>query len=356
MELERGMDFRLPEYRREVFLRFFLFHCRWRSHPGGVYYLMPWLRERYGWDQETSLWFAFLNGNTQHPVTSLMLHRMCPWPSDSIALERMLQFYEQEYARLPFDTDRRHWKKSLRPAVDSYLDALKPFGSQAVMWDVSAQVAGFKGIWDRATSLYGFGRLSAFSYAEYLKIMGVDFECDDLFLGDIDGSRSHRSGLQIVAGDDPGEVLAYKGGWASNEIESMEWFAKDLLAEAKDRQTTETSVDYFTMESALCTYKSWHKPNRRYPGVYNDMLYDRLVRYEELWPESRITQNFWAARKECLPVWMRLEDQPTDPGCKPIKQNWYRLYGEVPVMGHDDPVFWSSFDIGVQEGWWGERD
>lgn len=317
---------------------------------------MPWLREHFRWNQEEALWFAFLNGNTQHPVTSLLLHAYCPDPADPGDVERMLQFYEKEYPRLAFDTDRRHWKKSLRPAVDSYLDSLKPFGSQAIMWDVSAQVAGFKGIWDRATNLYGFGRLSAFSYAEYLKIMGVDFDCDNLFLGDRDGSKSHRSGLAIVTGHSPSEVFE-TGAWDPLMIGVMENEAEELLDEALDRAAGAgiPDVGNFTMESALCTYKSWHKPNRRYPGVYNDMLYDRLKRYERLWPESPVTEVFWQARKEYLPIWMRLEDTPNDPGLSPIKQNWYLKYGEVPVMGHDDPVFWSSFDIGVEEGWWGSR-
>lgn len=32
----------------------------------------------------------------------------------------------------------------------------------------------------------------------------------------------------------------------------------------------------FTLESALCTYKSWHRPNRRYVNVYSDMLHGRI--------------------------------------------------------------------------------
>ena len=37
--LRAGLDFRLPRYRREVFLRFYEFHLRHRAHPGCVYYL-----------------------------------------------------------------------------------------------------------------------------------------------------------------------------------------------------------------------------------------------------------------------------------------------------------------------------
>mgnify|MGYP003667800658 CR=1 FL=1 len=60
--LMAGMDFRWPEYREEVFLRFYEFHLKYRSHPGAVYYIMPYLAAQEGWGAEEKLWFAYLNG------------------------------------------------------------------------------------------------------------------------------------------------------------------------------------------------------------------------------------------------------------------------------------------------------
>ena len=40
-DLKAGMDFRKPEYRREVFLRFYEFHLKYRAHAGGVYQFIP---------------------------------------------------------------------------------------------------------------------------------------------------------------------------------------------------------------------------------------------------------------------------------------------------------------------------
>lgn len=360
MILERGMDFGLPAYRREVFLRFFLWQCEYRGHPGAVYFLLPWLRERYGWTAEQALWFAFLNGNTQHPVTSLLLFDQCDDPTNAADVAKMIRFYKDHYPWLAFDTDRRHWKKALPEAVSSYRAALRPTGgSQADMWSAAAS-GGFAGAWAKATTLYGFGRLSAFSYLEYLKIIGMPIECDDLFLGDRDGSRSHRNGLAIVDGRVPERIMKYTGAWTHEQIDHLTYVAADLLEEAQERAAGKAwagDVGYFTLESALCTYKSWHKPNRRYPGVYNDLLYDRLKRYEEVWPGGghAVTAPFWEARAACLPAHLRLESNPYDPGCVALKQNWYRESGEVIMMGHDDPVFWSTFDIGVQHGEFGLR-
>jgi len=122
-DLVAGLDFRKPEYRRETFLRFYEFHLRHRAHPGGVYHLIPYLRERLGWDDEEALWYAFLNGNTQHPVTSLILHDACPRPT-AAGLDRLTDRFYTDYARLSFDTDRRHHKKSLLTAVSGYLSAV----------------------------------------------------------------------------------------------------------------------------------------------------------------------------------------------------------------------------------------
>lgn len=73
--LPGATDWRQPEHRREVFQDFYECHTSLGVHPGLVYALIPYLRKWYGWDDEQALWFAFLNGNSQHPLTSLMLHR-----------------------------------------------------------------------------------------------------------------------------------------------------------------------------------------------------------------------------------------------------------------------------------------
>src|SRR6266516_4122024 len=112
--LVEGSDWRAPQWRRQVFLRFYDFHLRYRAHPGAVYYLLPWLRDRLGWTVEQTLWFAFLNGNTQNPVTSLLLWRAAPSPAHA---GRLLDFWRANYPALPFDTDRRYHKRSLDVAV-----------------------------------------------------------------------------------------------------------------------------------------------------------------------------------------------------------------------------------------------
>ena len=117
-ELEQGMDFREPRCRRAVFLRFYEFHLRHKAHPGGVYYLIPWLKRYFGWSMEDTLWFCFLNGNTQHPITSLIF--MNEFPTVALAHPMAVRkFLDKHWSQLSFDTDRRYWKTRLPEAVEA---------------------------------------------------------------------------------------------------------------------------------------------------------------------------------------------------------------------------------------------
>ena len=61
----------------------------------------------------------------------------------------------------------------------------------------------FRKAWDVVRNqFYSFGRLATFSYLEYLRIMRVGLDCDQLFLEDMSGSKSHRNGLAKVLGRD----------------------------------------------------------------------------------------------------------------------------------------------------------
>lgn len=344
MTLRAGLDFRLPEYRHAVFLDFYEFHLRYRAHPGCVYYLMPYLSERYSWTREQALWFAFLNGNTQNPVTSLILFRRAPGAQHA---DTLLNFYDEHYARLEFDTDRRYHKKHFAAAVRSYVDMVGE--DQWPFWTRKAG-HGFSRMWRTARSIATFGRLSAFSYLEYVRIMGVDFDCDDLMLGDMDGSRSHRNGICLVMGLDQYDWHKsnplFDGRYPPELIPQLEREGASLLAHMKERaagKDYERDVSYFTLESALCTYKSWHRPNRRYPNVYNDMLYNRIRKNQQTWPEEDL-QVFWDARAAYLPAYLRLEENPRDLGLHPTKQNHYRTTGQVIMMHRDYPYYENDYN------------
>lgn len=356
--LEEGMDFRLPRYRREVFLRFYEFHLRYRAHPGCVYYLLPYLAKALDLGIEERLWFAYINGNTQNPVTSSLIFREFP-SLEKLDLDKLARWFGANYERLAFDTDRRYFKKSFLDCVRNYKRLVDrgAAGSQAAFFRINT-VEGdphetFRRLWTMANRDYVyFGRLSVFSYLEYLRIAGIEVDCDRLFLGDLQGSKSHRNGLCKVLGRDDldwhDSNPSFDGKYEPALLNWLEVEGALLVEEARSRFAGESfarDVGYFTLESALCTYKSWHRPNRRYPNVYNDMLVDRIRLAEKSWGPQDL---FWKARKAMIPERLRLEDTPTDLGVKPEKQNHYRLTGQVIMMDVDWSCFRNDYNDGVR--------
>jgi hypothetical protein len=350
------MDFREPRFRREVFLRFYEFHLRYKAHPGCIYYVMPYLAKVNAWSLEQRLWFAFINGNTQNPVTSWLIFREFPM-LENVDPAKLAAWFETQYKRLAFDTDRRYFKKRFVDSVKNYLRLLKG-RSQADFFaapEGSPPQANFLRLWERVNkSFVFFGRLSVYSYLEYLRVMGLAIECNQLFLHDMAGSRSHRNGLCKVLGRDdldwhesnPGFDGRYDAtmlAWLTDEADQL----LDVARERFKKQSFARDVGFFTLESALCTYKSWHRPNRRYPNVYNDMFAGRIREAEDTFDER--LDVFWEARRASLPAALRLEDNPADCGVKPEKQNHYLQTGEVVMMDLEWPCFRNAFNDGVRE-------
>ena len=313
--------------------------------------MLPYLADQLGWDDEQRAWAAWINGNTQNPVTTLMLMEAGDRPCKADA---MLNWFLDHREQLAWDTDRRYHRKAFPEATLGYLSATEG-GNQVGYWRRASR-GDWRGVWAAATLLPTMGRLSAWSYLEYLKLLGVGNvpDADTLMLRDLPGSRSHRNGLALVAGREDLMWWRFNPGsgshlYTSGVVADLTEYGVGLLTEAQRRNPGNPDVGYLTLESALCTFKSWHVPNRRYTGVYNDMLYDRLKLAEQ-----RHGQRFgiiWDARAAALPGIYRLESNRNDPGCVPVKQNHFLDTGQPPMLGHEYPeIGCSQFDIDTAAG------
>lgn len=343
-----SLDWRLPANRREAFQRFYSFHLKYKSHPGMVYSYLPAIADAYDLDGDQRAWLAWLNGNTQNPAMSLLLLDAAPTHYE---WANAVAFWNEHFKLMDFDTDRRHQKGKFGEATEKWF---AQFGDDpATGWWI-AGLDGWEGTWKHANSQPYMGRLSAWSMTEYARILlGNDVpDSEDWMLKDKSGSRSHRNGIAVVAGYDATfweaetpDMLGIVG--------ELEAFADGLLAEARKRNPGHPDVGRLTMESALCTYKSWHKPNRRYPNVYADMAYNRLMKAEARF--GKRFQVLWDARRRDLPWHLRIEDVPYDPGLTAVKQNHYLETGEVVNMWREFPDMKSSFDTNVENGAYGRR-
>jgi hypothetical protein len=153
------------------------------------------------------------------------------------------RWFNKEFKRLAFDTDRRHQKSDFVKSVKCYQNLTH--GDQENFFNgfinTEDQHENFRRAWDVVRNqFYSFGRLASFSYLEYLRIMRVNLDCDQLFLEDMSGSKSHRNGLAKVLGRDDldwhdSNPTEFEGRYTP---EMMTWLKDEaalLLAEARDR-------------------------------------------------------------------------------------------------------------------------
>lgn len=341
LELQFGMDFRKPEYRREVFLRFYQFHTQFKLHPGLVYLLIPHLSKRLNWTREQVLWFCFLNGNTQHPATSWLIFKRFP-DFATLDTSSLIEFFNREWKRLEFDTDRRHQKGDFPKAVKRYKALCGDNQEEYFAGFISGsdEKQNFRSAWATVRrDFYSFGRLSAFSYLEYLRIARVPLVCDQLFLSDINGSKSQRNGLCKVLGRDDWEWTDENPMKYTREmIAYLEDEGAKLLADAQGRYPS-FDTNYFTLESALCAYKNWFR-GHRYPGIYADMFYERVTKAERRWPEEDFGM-FWDAYRT-LPAYVQSET-----GVSKEKQTRFRDTGQVIAMGNVWDCFMEKDECGM---------
>lgn len=335
-------DWRLPEHRREAFQRSYSFALETQSFPGMVYSMLPAIARAFDLDMDGRAWLAWLNGNTQNVVTSMLLLEQAPRWQD---WRKATDFFGEHFKALEFDTDRRHQKTKFPEATERWIDGLLDGAdSPGEAWAARNGRESF----EYAMAQPYMGRISAWSYMEFARILLPFIPDVDAWYLQESSSRSHRNALCLLSGFDDA------WGWDGEQSEipfmmdmlpDLHNLAEDLLREAVDRngELVDVGADYMqwqphpdvsrlTLESALCTFKSWHKPDRRYPGVYADMMYQRIKK-----AEARLgtpLDLLWDIRKETLPEWLRLEDNPRDPGLAPIKQNHYRTTGEIILLHH----------------------
>jgi hypothetical protein len=302
-------DYRLRENRLEYFTELYRLNLEQRLMPGMVYLYLPELAARYNWDAEQRLWFAFLNGMTQNPITSMRLMERLPQvPPAGAALAGFEAWFNGEWDTLQFDTDRRYQKKDTPAAIKAYATLVAAYGSQQAMLLGPAYPA----LWALVRENYvSFGRLSAFSYLEYVHLNGHGADCDDLIFGDKSGSKSHRNGMLLMQGVDEfvWDKRMPNGFDGTYDFKKLTpWLnarADEFLLGFSKTHPHAPNAGYFTLESNLCTFKN-HFFGRRYPGVYADMAYERIEWADER-GQSKHTEVFKDIRSANLPHWLRSE-------------------------------------------------
>jgi hypothetical protein len=274
------MDYRLKENRREAFIRWYAWSLKYDDCDPAVW-ATNYINDRYEHNDEQKLWLCWLYGNTYYLPTAWVL--MNEFPDYELAtVDRMTQWNTTNYKRLRYQTDTK-WNKGHLPTMfESYQ---KYIGNKTQREKIESlygnnEKDNFDNLWQSVkSSLHKFGRYSTWFYLQHLKhTAGVRIDPTSLMLDDYDGSRSHRNGLLYALGQED----SVDRKLTAMEYANLESQAKEILTETQARfPELASSIDYFTMETCLCSYKKiFREHHGRYLGYYLDRQAEEIIKVE----------------------------------------------------------------------------
>lgn len=294
------MDYRLEQNRREAFIRWYAWSLKYDDCDPAVW-CTNYLHKRYEHNDEERIWFAWLYGNTYQLPTAWVLKNEFP-DFELATVDRMEQWNTANYKRLRYQTDTK-WNKGHLPSMfASYQKFIGDKTQREVLESYygDTEEANFDNLWQVIKgSLHKFGRYSTWFYLQHLKhTAGIRISPTSLMLDDYDGSRSHRNGLLFALAQE--HDLDRK--LTSVEYANLESQAHEILCETKARfPELASSVDYFTMETCLCSFKKiFREKHGRYLGYYLDRQAEEIKMAEGDGWCGIDWDVLWQAREETI--------------------------------------------------------
>ena len=217
-------------------------------------------------------------------------------------VDRMTQWNTTNYKRLRYQTDTK-WNKGHLPTMfASYQQFVgdKTQRERLEEYYGRNEEENFNNLWAGIKSgLHKFGRYSTWFYLQHLKhTAGVRINPTSLMLDDYDGSRSHRNGLLYAVGQEDFVDRKLTGGHYSN----LEAQAYEILCETKARfPELIDQIDYFTMETCLCSFKKIFRAHHgRYLGYYLDRQAEEIMQCEKDGWYGIDWDVLWQSREETI--------------------------------------------------------
>jgi hypothetical protein len=297
-------DYRLTENRREAFVRWMAWSIIHNDCDPSIY-LTNYLFDRFEHNLEQKLWICWIFGTTYHvPATWVIWNEMPDFAL--VDKDRLEDWNSHNYKRLRYQTDTKYNKGFLPQQYASYRDWVYANGTsqrEALRKFVLPHADpkdNFRRLFGEVSDkMYKFGRYTSWFYLQTLKqCAGVNIEPPNLLLAD-SGSRSHRNGMCYAVGKD---------NWVDTKIPEamiawMECEAASMLEEVRALvpQDKKHCVDFFAMETCLCSFKKLFRVKRgRYLGYYLDRQAEEISKCQtDGW--SGIDWNpFWDARTETI--------------------------------------------------------
>jgi hypothetical protein len=294
------VDYREPKNRREAFKRWYAWSLNYKDCDPAIW-LANYVNDRYEHNDEQRLWFSWLYGNTYYLPTSWVL--MNEFPDFELAtFDRMDAWNTENYKRLRYQTDTKWSKGHLADMYASY-EKFVGKGTQREKLESyfgDNEEQNFDNLWVALKDgLYKFGRYSTWFYMQQLKhTADIPMESTSLMLNDYSGSRSHRNGWLYALGEEDKVDTRL----TDKEYTRLEDNARYLLLEMKTEYPhLADQLDYFSMETCLCSFKKLFRTHHgRYLGYYLDRQAEEIMKVEQDGWSGIEWEVLWQARAETL--------------------------------------------------------
>lgn len=264
-------------------------------------YMINYIFDRLEFNIEQKYWLTWIYGTTYEFPTSWVIWNEFP-DMKLVGIDRLEKWNTDNYKRLRYQTDTK-WNKGHLP---NQFKSYKKWVGKTTQNDrfnsllTDNKHDNFKILWNEIIDKWHkFGRYSTWFYLQTLKhCVGLPIEPQSLVLEDHSGSRSHRNGLCKAVGKD--DWVDKK--LSKEELNDLNVSSESILNETKKKfPGIKDKIDYYSMETALCSFKKLFRVrDGRYLGYYLDRQAEEIIKAEQ---DNWIGINWqlvWQSRKESI--------------------------------------------------------
>lgn len=277
------IDFRLPENRRELLVRYSVWQLR-RSDVDTALPLMRYIFDRNEYNTEQRLLFCWYYMNTYNASSALALWNEFP-DYHLVDIDRLTQFNTDCSSRVPYESDVKWSKYHIPKMFESYRDLVKQYDSQEDMFRSICNGTPEENYWKLRdwliNNLYKCGRYSCFFYMQALmETCNIDIEFPTMHFGH--ECESPTDGLLYILGRENEATRMYIDD-GRKKIKTGVIYPKDMLLELEETATDiiqevntrypDVHLDRALLETILCSVKKlFRRRDGRYLGYYIDRM------------------------------------------------------------------------------------
>lgn len=299
-------------------------------------YMINYFFKRFEFNLEQKYWLCWLFAHTYNFPTAYIIWNEFP-DFHLVDSQRLKEWNDANYKRLRYQTDTK-WNKGHLPAMfESYKKWVGNRSQHSKFLSLQGEDphANFNRLWKQVRTWHKFGRYTVWFYLQTIKqCVGVNLDATSLIFDDFEGSRSHRNGFCYAV--DRRDLIDTR--LSKDDVTKFNTSAKYILQSTQIQfPEIKEKLDYFAMETALCSFKKLFRVNQgRYLGYYHDRQAEEIKKAEK---DGWIGINWnplWQCRNECIEAQYlggKIDKEKMKLFLISNSQKHLHLIGGMPVTG-----------------------